>query len=111
MKLYLVRLCRSVVAARGGKLTGSWSADARRELGRSIVAADNDDDIEVVPMRALAFRMAELASVHRLSSLGAEAVAASEYLNAPLCVWDGDDGPRIRTAMAAIGGDYLTVNR
>ena len=108
--LYLVRLCRSVVTAQGGKLTGSWSASARRKLGRSIVAA-NDDDIEIVPMRALAFRMAELADAHRLSALGAEAAAASEYLNAPLCVWNGDDGPRIRTAMAAIGGDYLAVNR
>ena len=107
--LYLVRLCRSVVAARGGKLTGSWSAKARRKLGRSIVAAN--DDIEIVPMRALAFRMAELAGTHRLSALGAEAVAASEHLNASLYVWDGDDGPRIRAAMTAIGSNYLTVNR
>ena len=28
--LYLVRLCRSVVAASGGTLTGSWPVDARQ---------------------------------------------------------------------------------
>ncbi|MDE0269163.1 MAG: hypothetical protein OXI96_09085 [Acidimicrobiaceae bacterium] len=74
--LYLVRLCRNVVSSRGGKLTGSWSANARRELGHSIVATN--EDIEIVPMRALVFRMAELIDAHRLSSLGTEAVAASD---------------------------------
>ena len=105
--LYYVRLCRSVVAAAGGALTGSWSVDARRELARRLVALP--DDIAVVPMRTTAFRMAELAHVHRLSALGAEAAAASEHLNAPLCVWTGDDGPRLRAAMAAIGCKYRTI--
>ena len=57
-------------------------------------------DIEVVPVRNLAYRMAELADAHQLSTLGAEAVATSEHLSAPLCVWAGDDGPRIRSAMS-----------
>jgi hypothetical protein len=55
--------------------------------------------------------MAELATDHRLSTLGAEAVAAAEYLDAPLCVWDGDDGPNIRSAMAGVDGDYRTVGQ
>ena len=105
--LYLVRLCRSVVAAAGGTLTGSWPADARRALGRRLVALH--EDISVVPMRALAFRMAELTHVHRLSALSAEAAAASEHLDGPLCVWAGDDGPRLRAAVAATGGDYRTL--
>lgn len=107
--LYLVRLCRSVVSATGGALTGSWAPSARRALGRRLVALP--EEVEVVPMRSLAFRMAELADEHGLSTLGAEAVAAAEHLDAPLCVWAGDDGPRIRAAMAALNADYRTINR
>jgi hypothetical protein len=40
--------------------------------------------------------MAELADAHRLSTLGAEAVAAAEHLGALLVVRNGDDGPAIR---------------
>ena len=106
--LYLVRLCRSVAAAAGGALTGSWPASARRELGRRLVALP--DDVAVVPMRTIAFRMAELAHEHGLSTLSSEAAAASEHLAAPLCVWIGDDGPRLRAAMASIGGEYRTIS-
>lgn len=106
--LYLVRLCRSVVAATGGALTGAWPQDARAALGRRLVTLG--DDIEVVPMRTLAFRMAELADMYRLSTLGAEAVAAAEHLEVPLCVWSGDDGPRIRAAMAGIDADYRCLD-
>ncbi len=106
--LYLVRLSRSLVSAGGGALTGAWPLEARRALARRLVMLG--DDIEIVPMRALAFRMAELADSYRLSSLGAEAVAAAEYLGAPLCVWSGDDGPRIRAAMAGIGADYRLLD-
>jgi len=107
--LYLFRLCRSVVSAAGGALTGAWSVGERRALGARLVTLPAA--IEVVPMRALAFRMAELAGDHRLSTLGAEAVAAAEHLDAPLCVWSGDDGPAIRGAMEAVGGEYCTVRR
>lgn len=106
--LYLVRLCRSAVAAAGGALTGSWPTSTRRELGRRLVALP--EDIAVVPMRTIAFRMAELAGTHRLSTLSAEAAAAAEHLDAPLCVWTGDDGPRLRAAIAAIGGKYRTIS-
>ena len=106
--LYLVRLRRSVAAAAGGALTGSWPVSARRELARRLVALP--DDVTVVPMRLLAFRMAELASRHRLSTLGSEAAAAAEHLLAPLCVCIGDDGPRLRAAMASVGGEYRTIS-
>lgn len=106
--LYLVRLCRSVVSAAGGVLTGSWPASARQELGRQLVVLPGD--VEVVPMRALAFRIAELADAYRLSTLGAEAAAAAQHFGAPLCVWIGDDGPRLRAAMASIGGEYRTIS-
>ena len=107
--LYFLRLCRSVVSAAGGALTGSWPARARQALGRQLVSLP--DDIEVVPVRTLAFRMAELVNAFRLSTLGAEAVAAAEHLAGPLCVWTGDDGPNIRSAMADLGANYRTVSR
>jgi hypothetical protein len=106
---YLYRLCRSVVASRGGALTGSWSPEQRQALGAQLVALP--ESIEVVPMRSIAFRMAEIAGAHRVSTLGAEAVAAAENLRAPLCVWTGDDGPRIRAAMRALDADYRTIER
>jgi hypothetical protein len=106
---YLYRLARSVVVARGGALTGSWSAEQRRALGARLI--ELTPDIEVVPMRYLALRMAELAAEHRLSTLGAEAVAAVEQLGGPLCVWTGDDGPGIRAAVRASGHPYVTIRR
>lgn len=68
-------------------------------------------DVEIIPMRALAYRMAELSGDYLISTLGAEAIAAAESLDAPLCVWSGDDGPRIRDAMEALGRDHRTIQR
>lgn len=62
-------------------------------------------------MRLLAFRMAEIADGHRVSTLGAEAVAAAEHLAAPLGAWEGDDGPGVRSAAAALDIGYRTINR
>ncbi len=107
--LYLFRLSRSVVAAPGGALTGGWSAEQRTALGSKLLTLP--ETIEIVPIRTISFRMAEIAQTHRVSTLGAECVAASEHLDAPLCVWSGDDGPRIRAAMKALGRDYRTVAR
>ena len=107
--LYYVRLCKSVVSARGGRLTGAWPTERRRQLGQTLLVLP--ETVEVVPIRALAYRMAELADSHGLSTLGAEAVAAAEHLSAPLCVWDGDDGPNIRAAIAELGAGYRTVRR
>jgi hypothetical protein len=105
--LYHFRLCRSVVSARGGRLTGNWSAERRQTLGRSLV--NLPEELLVVPMRSLTFRMAQLAMDHRISTLGAEAVAAAETLGGPLCVWTGDDGPGIRTCAEANGVPYRTA--
>ena len=104
---YLYRLSRSVVSAAGGTLTGSWNEEQRRELGARLL--DVPDEIEIVPMRILAYTMAEIVSVHRVSALGAEAVAAANYLGAPLCVWKGDDGPEIRAAIATHNASYRAI--
>lgn len=106
---YLYRLCKSVVAARGGALTGRWSTQQRRALGSQLVSLPAE--VEVVPMRALVLRMAEISAEHRVSTLGAECVAASEHLDAPVCVWAGDDGPGIRAAMKALRRPYRTIRR
>src|SRR5262245_61006384 len=92
--LFLHRLCRSAVSARGGALTGSLTPDLKRALAGRLLAISNE--IDIVPMQHIAYRMAEIADVHRLSTLGAEAAAAAEHLASPLYVWDGDDGPNIR---------------
>ena len=80
-----------------------------RALGRQLL--ELPPHVEVVPVRRIAFRLAELADNYQLSTLGAEAVASAEHLSSPLCVWSGDDGPRIRAAMSHLGGDYHTVQR
>lgn len=107
--LYLYRLAKSVVSAPGGSLTGSWPLDRRRELGAQLLSLPNG--VEVVPIRLLAHRIAEIADVQRVSALGAEAVAAATHLDAPLCVWEGDDGPGIRAAMGAHDAIYRTIRR
>lgn len=106
---YYLRLCKSAVSARGGRLTGSWPAERRRSLAGALLSLP--DAIEIVPMRALAFQMAELADRHRVSTLGAEAVAAAVHLDAPLCVWEGDDGAGTRAAAKAAGIRYQTIPR
>jgi hypothetical protein len=105
--MYLLRLCRSVASARGGQLTGSWTSDQRIALGRKLVAVTTN--IEIVPMQNLAMRMAELTHVHRLSTLGTEAIAAAEHLQAALVVWAGDDGIGIRSAAKESRIPYRTI--
>jgi hypothetical protein len=107
--LYLYRLSRSVVSAQGGALTGSWPSEQRRELGRRLL--ELPVSVQVVPMRDIAYRMAEIADAHRVSTLGSEAAAAAEHLGAALYVWEGDDGPGIRRAVTAVGAPYRTVPR
>lgn len=106
--MYYVRLCKSVVGARGGALTGAWSAQRRRELGRRLL--ELPDSVLILPMRLIGYRVAELAESERVSTLGAEAVASAEHLDAQLCVWTGDDGPGIRHAARSAGVAYRTVS-
>lgn len=107
--LYLLRLCKSVVSARGRQLTGSWTQEQRVALGRKLIVLPAS--IEVVAMQTLAMRMAEIADAYRVSTLGAEAIAASEYLDAALIVWSGDDGSGIRAGAKALRLTYRTVDR
>ena len=107
--LYYLRLCKSAVSARGGSVVGSWPVEQRAELGRTLLSLP--ETVTIVPIRTLAYRMAEVADSFRVSTLGAEAVAAAEHLDASLCVWDGDDGPGIRDAFTSLGAPYRTISR
>ena len=107
--LFYYRLCRAAVEARGGPLTGHWDAGRREQASRSLLQLS--DDIRILPMRDLAFRMAALTRDFQLSALGAEAVAAAEALGARVLVWSGDVGPRIRTACTDLGIRYEPVDR
>ncbi|MGH9129651.1 MAG: hypothetical protein ACRDY2_11985 [Acidimicrobiales bacterium] len=107
--LYYYRLCRAALAGRGGALTSSWSARQRQQATRELTLLG--PEVAVLPMREIAFRMGELARDHSLSALGAEAVAAAERERGVLCVWEGDDGPRIRACCDAAGVEYQTITR
>lgn len=108
--LWYARLCKSAARATGGALLRGWSIAERRALIAGLIALP--DDIAIVPIRHLAWRMGELIVDHGgLSTLGAEAVAAALDLNARLLVSARDDGPGIRGCSAAVGVPYGAVDR
>lgn len=104
--LWYLRLCRSVVASRGGQLTGALSATQRRALGRNLVELPST--IQIVPLIDLAWQMAQRHTEFALSTLSCEALVAAEHLDATLCVWSGDDGPNLRAASHTLGISYST---
>ena len=74
--LWYARLCKSAAGATGGALLERFGETERRALIAALVALPND--IIVVSMRDLAWKMGKLVAVHAgLSALGAEAVAAA----------------------------------
>ena len=107
--LYLYQLAKSAVSARGGALTGSWPSEHRRELGRRLI--ELPESVQIIPMRTISYRMAEIADAHRISTLGAEAAAAAEHLSAALYVREGDDGPGIRSVVTGVGARYKALTR
>ena len=106
--LWYARLCKSAARGGHGALLQGWHPEERRVAG--LVALP--DDIVVVPMHGLAWRMGELVADHQgVSALGAEAVAATESLAARLLVSSRDDGPGIRACCAALGVRYDVLAR
>ena len=107
--LYYVRLCKSAASAKSvGRLLGNWPEEQRRALMGTLVALP--DDIVVLPMRDLAWDMAEVAAAYGgVSILGAEAVVAARRLGATLCVSADDDGPGIRAAAKGVGVRYRAI--
>lgn len=107
--LFYARLCRRLA---GDHSTGLFLQDAPADMRTQLVDLLQrfPDRIVIVPMRELAWPMAQLAADFRgLSLLGAEAVAAAVHLSATLCVRDKNDGPGIRAAAEALGVPYVTI--
>ncbi|MGZ4681314.1 MAG: hypothetical protein ACXV8G_02495 [Acidimicrobiales bacterium] len=108
--LWYARLCKSAARASTGALLQGWAVAKRRALIAGLVALP--DDVVVVPMRQLAWRMGELSNDHHgLSTLGAEAVAAAIDTHGRLLVSARDDGPGIRQCCETLGIGYDAVSR
>jgi len=108
--LWYARLCKSAAGAAAGALLGDLAPAERQALVAALVKLPND--ITVVPMRDLAWRMGALVSAYTgLSALGSEAVAAAEVLGARVLASSRDDSPGIRQACAQLGIGYATVDR
>lgn len=108
--LWYARLCKSAAGQGGGALLGSWSAEEREALIAGLIALP--ENIEIVAMKELAWRMGQLVQAHlALSTLGSEAVSAAEHLGASILVSSRDDGPGIRRACSALRIRYRTLER
>jgi hypothetical protein len=108
--LWYARLCKSAARAAGGALLGDLPEAERHALVAGLVKLP--DDIAMMPMRDLAWRMGVLVSEHTgLSTLGAEAVAAAEALGARVLASSRDDSPGIRQCCERVGIGYTTVDR
>lgn len=109
--LYYHRLCLSVT--RPG-VVGRLSApiaeldEAARARFRGELLALRADTI-VVPIRELAWRMAELRQRFPVSTLVAEALAAGERLEATIAVDEDDLGPQMSAAAHELGVPLVTV--
>ncbi|MEO5841671.1 MAG: hypothetical protein ABIQ73_06575 [Acidimicrobiales bacterium] len=108
--LWYARLCKSAARTTGGALLSGWPANERRALIAGLVALP--PDVVVVPMQRLAWKMGELVADHfGLSTLGAEAVAATADLDGRLLVSMRDDGPGIRHCCLTLGLRYQALPR
>lgn len=108
--LWYARLCKSAARATGGALLAGWADRERRALIAALMSLP--DDVDILPMRDLAWRMGELIADHQgLSTLGAEAVAAASSLNGRLLVSARDDGPGIRRCCNNLAISYRTLKR
>jgi hypothetical protein len=106
--LWYVRLCKSAARTETGALLGVLRADQRQLLVGALI--EPNADIEILPIRELAWRMGVLSSEGRgLSTLGAEAVAAAESFSARLLVSSRDDAPAVRRCCLELGIPYATL--
>lgn len=108
--LWYARLCKSAARAARGALIGDLPTAERQALVAGLVKLP--DDITVVPMHDLAWRMGVLVSERTgLSTLGSEAVAAAEVLDARVLASSRDDSPGIRLTCEQLGLRYSTLTR
>ncbi len=108
--LFYARLCKSAARNASGALLGHFYGEDRQTVVGALVRLPKE--IAVVPMRGLAWRMGTLMSEHSgLSTLGSEAVAAAETLDARILASARNDSPGIRGCCERLGIAYETVAR
>jgi hypothetical protein len=108
--LWYARLCKSASGYGGGALLGSWSQPERDSVIAGLIALP--DQVIVIAMRELAWRMGQLVHDHGgLSTLGSEAVSAAEHLGARLLVSSRDHGPGVRAACETLGIRHTVLPR
>ena len=108
--LWYARLCKSAARAAAGALLDDLPAAERESLVAALVKLP--DEVTVVPMCDLAWRMGVLMSEHNgLSTLGSEAVAAAEALAARVLASSRDDIPGIRQCCEWLAIRYTTIDR
>lgn len=108
--LWYARLCKTAARANGSSILRGLRPEEHRLLVAGLVTLPGE--VMVVPMRRLAWRMGELVADHRgLSTLGAEAVAATIESDARLLVSSRDDGPGIRQCCRTLGVPYEALPR
>jgi hypothetical protein len=108
--LWYARLCRSAAGSTRGALLGDWTPEERAAIVGSLVALPAQ--FAVIPMRDLAWAMAMVAAQNTgLSTLGSEAVAAADALDATILVSARDDGPGIRRCCLSRGIRYRALMR
>jgi len=110
--LWYHRLCRAFVApvvdgALSGHLRRLPPLEARRLLA-AVTALPRS--IRLLSLRQLAWPMAEILAEERLNVLALEALAAGRLLGATICVFEGNDTPRFRTAAERLGVTVLPVS-
>jgi hypothetical protein len=110
--LWYHRLCRAFAApvvegALSGRLRRLPPLEARR-----LVAAVTELPrwIRLMSLRQVAWPMGEILAEERLNLMALEALAAGRLLGATICVFEGNDSPRFRSAAERLGVTVLPVS-
>ena len=110
--LWYHRLCRAFIApvvegTLSGRLRGLPPLESRRLLA-AVTALPSW--IRLLSLRQLAWPMGEILAEERLNLIALEALAAAHLLGATICVFEGNQSPRFRTAAERLGVTVLTVS-
>ena len=110
--LWYHRLCRAFVApvvegTLSGRLRRLPPLEARRLVAAVTVLPDW---IRLLSLRELAWPMGEILIEERLNVMALEALAAGRLLGATICVFEGNDSPRFRSAAERLGVTVLPVS-
>ena len=110
-ELYYHRLCASYarpeIAGRLSAPLAQFDPRARARFRERIAALP--DDIISIPIRSLAWRMAEIRERFHVSTLVAEVLASAENLSATIAVDQADLGPRMQFAALELHVELVTV--